>query len=116
MIHQQDLLPLLVMALFVWGLALVVLYFIRLERKLAAIWEVVAEGEFDRVEYGYHEYTRRTGAMVHTTHHYREWLTTVHFCDGRSIVAHGRHSLPYPKGTCLRVWRNKIDDYKIEVI
>ena len=114
MITGQGLVSLLILALFILGMFLVGMYFARLERKRSQNWEVVAEGEFDHAELGYDEYSKRSGAMVHTTTHYRVRRNTIHFSDGSSCVAFGRHDLSCPKGTLLRVWRNGVDQYRIE--
>ncbi len=87
---------------------------VRHERKLAGIWDVVAEGEYDRVEYGYFDYSTRSGAMVHTTHYHRMTVTAVYFTDGRTCVCRGRHDMRHPRGTRLRISRNRVGDNRIE--
>jgi len=107
------LIPVFALLLLIFAFAF---FAVRHDRKLAKIWETVAEGEFARAEYSHYYYSRRSGAMVHTTSHYRVDLTTIHFTGGLAIVARGHHELPYPVGTPIRIRRNKLGDFQIEKI
>ncbi len=85
-------------------------------KKLANDWRIVAEGVFERVEYGEYAYSRRSGAMVHTTSHYRAIMTTVFLVDGRSFVTKGRQELTLERGTRVRVRRNGFGQHSFEKI
>ena len=87
---------------------------LHLEKKQANTWKVLAEGEFHRAEYGYYEYSRRHGAMIHTTSYHRMDVTAVYLYDGRSYVADGRLDMPFPSGTEIRISRNGLGDTKVE--
>lgn len=95
-----------------FGLAMWLL--VRWERKQANTWTVVADGEFDRAEYGYYTYARRSGAMVHTTSYHRMDVTTVYFTDGRSFVMNGRRDMPFPRGTKIRIDKNGLGGRRFE--
>jgi hypothetical protein len=83
-------------------------------RRAEADWRVVAEGEFDRVEYGYWVKAERHGSMVHTTSYRRMDVTAFYFMDGRSYVLGGRRDMPHPRGTRVRLWKNGVGDQRIE--
>ena len=113
--HQgSDCASLLILAAFGLGLVLFCWLLIRHDRKLAKCWSLVAEGEVERVEHGYYYYTRRTGAMVHTTTRYRADQTTIHFTDGRSVTVEGRRG-PFERGTRLSIRRNGLGDHEIDL-
>jgi len=79
-------------------------------------WKTLAEGEFDRVEYGFYEYTTRSGTMVHSTQYHKVEMTIFFFSDGRSQIVYRRWSMPYPKGTHIRISVNGNDKYALEKI
>ncbi len=89
-------------------------YFARQERKAANTWETLAEGVYDHVEYGYYEYSRRSGAMVHHTSHYKMEVTAIYLEDGSCFTGSGRADAPFPKGTKIRVLRSGNDRIRIE--
>ena len=95
-----------------FGLAMWLL--LRWERKQANTWTTVADGEFDRAEYGYYTYSSRSGAMVHTTSYHRMDVTTVYFQDGRSYAMNGRKDMPHPRGTKIRISRNRLGGHRLE--
>lgn len=104
-------LPVLAFCLAMVGLGFLA---VRWERKQARTWTAVAEGEFGRVEHREYTYSRRTGAMVHTTTRYRATMTIVHFADGRSFAMDGRHDPDIPPGTRVRVYRNGLGGHRLE--
>lgn len=77
------------------------------DKRLSAQRFIVAEGVAKSVEYGcYTEwYTTRSGAMAHVTSKRARKMTctVVRFDDGRSFVLDGRHDMPFPYGTRVRV-------------
>jgi hypothetical protein len=99
-----------VLALGVAGLYALIAW----EKKAANTWEVVAEGELDRCEQRRHHYARRSGAMVHTTHHYTATITVVHFTDGNHVACWGHADPGWPKGTRVRVLKNGLGRHRLE--
>ncbi len=80
-------------------------------------WSVVVEGVVDHVEYGQYNEERSVGAgPVHHLETFVMDVTVIYFQDGRSYVAEGRHDMPFPRGTSVRIWRNGLGDYSIEKI
>lgn len=84
------------------------------ETKKSKVWTLVAEGIYDRVEYGSFEYTTRGGAMVRVTRHHVMEVTVVYFNDGRTCVMEERHDMPFPKGASVRILENGMSRRKIE--
>ncbi|GEM_PF-2101390 len=84
--------------------------------RLAEEWIVVASGIYHHVVYGKHTESRRSGAMVHTTHYYEMKVTVLYFTDGRTCVLGGRRDIDFPSGTNVRVIENGLGQRKIEKI
>ncbi len=84
------------------------------EKRRERAWSVRGEGVYDRAEYGYYVQSRRSGSMVHHTSYHRMDVTAVYFEDGRTCVLGGRHDMPYPKGTAIRIRANLNGRYRIE--
>ena len=78
-------------------------------------WKLLTEGVYERVEYGEYPYTRRHGAMVHTTSHHIMQVTVVHFSDSRTCVLNGRRDMTFPKGTTIKILENGLEHRKIVV-
>lgn len=89
-------------------------FIVRVERKRNNTWVVVAEGVYDRVEYGYHVVNQSSGAMVHSTSYRRIEDTVIYFDDGRAYVARGRQDMSFPAGARIRICRNQNQEYRIE--
>ncbi len=104
-------LPVLAFCLFIAAAGLLAL---RWERKQAATWTTVAEGEFALAEHREYTYSRRTGAMVHATTRYRATMTIVRLADGRAFNLDGRRTFDFPPGTKVRVHRNGLGDHRLE--
>ena len=80
-------------------------------------WQMVAEGVVDRVEYGQYKEDRRVGAgPVKHTETFIMDVTAIYFQDGRSYVANGRHDMPFPHGSKVKIWRNGLDEYRLEKV
>ncbi|MFA6604196.1 MAG: hypothetical protein WCT10_05190 [Patescibacteria group bacterium] len=75
----------------------------RTEKKLAADWQEVAQGVFDRVEYV-------------PRGRYHHLATVVYYDDGRAcVLTDAVHDIDFPRGTKIVVERNKLYDYRIKV-
>ena len=86
------------------------------DEKLSKQWKCLTEGIFDHVVYGYYNYTRRSGAMVHTTHRYKMDVTTLYFSDGRTVVLRDRIDIDFYKGTKVKVLENGLGGRKVELV
>ncbi len=98
-------------------LALLIVVLVRVERasrQRERQWEPVLTGTFDRMEYGYYTVSERSGAMVHTTHYRKIEISVLYFQDGRTVIMHGRYSMPHVRGTVLRVHQNGNGRYRFE--
>lgn len=82
--------------------------------SLSKQWTVVMTGVYDSADYGYFEREERSGAMVHTTHYRKIEVTVIRFEDGRTHVMSGRYSMPFPKGSTVRVHRNGLNRHRLE--
>jgi len=89
---------------------------LKAENKAANAWSVYMEGEFDRVEYGYYEYTTRHGSMVHSTSYHKMEVTAFYLTDGRCCTARGRYDMTLPRGTRIKVWRNELGHIRIRKV
>src|SRR5579859_3684102 len=89
-------------------------YFASQERKAANTWETLTEGVYDHVEYRCYEYSRRSGAMVHHTSHYKMEVTAIYLEDGRCLTGSGRADAPFSKGTKVRILRSGDNRIRIE--
>ena len=78
--------------------------------------KVIDEGVYDFVTYGEHAYTKRSGAMVHTTTHHVAYTTAIYFIDGRTRIIRGLHSVEFPTGTKIKIMRNGNGDCWIEKV
>ena len=116
--EQQS--PFLFLLMFspILVIAIVGLIIVEFERKrsskLSRQWDFLAEGKYDHAEYGMEYYTRKSGAMVHTTRTHSAKMTVVFLEDGRCFTTKGFYDMEYPKGTIVRVSRNGLNHLKIE--
>lgn len=95
-------------------LFLVVLYIERKEKIAAKKWGVVREGVYNFVSYGADVYTKRSGAMAHTTTETRHPFTAIYFKDGSTYVCNGqRIGVDAPSGAEIEIWRNDLGKHKI---
>lgn len=103
---MASIVPFLPFIILFLAIGAVGLYVAKKEREAAEKWEFIAEGTYDRAEYGMSFYTKRSGAMVHTTSTHEAKMTAVFFEDGRCVIGRGHYDMLYPKGTQIRIWKN----------
>lgn len=79
-------------------------------------WSFYTQGIFDREETVVKYYSRRTGAMVHTTHRYSVKLSTIYLTDG-TVLSNltNCQGLPVEQGAQVKIYKNGLGNFKIEV-
>ncbi|OGN15597.1 MAG: hypothetical protein A3B99_03550 [Candidatus Yanofskybacteria bacterium RIFCSPHIGHO2_02_FULL_44_12b] len=80
------------------------------EKSMSNDLEVIAEGVLDRAESD-----ARSFSMAPITKRVAIETTKVYFADGTRVLIGGRPDLP-PKGTRIRVSKNKLASYRVELI
>lgn len=109
---------LLLLVLGVPGLLCIVYLSARRRHLLRQPWMEIASGRYDRAEYGYHIVAERRGTLVQSTGYRQMDVTAIYLIDGRSFIMRGRHDMPHPHGTRIRIlehpWHGRVVEAREE--
>ena len=99
-------------------LALIVFFALLVsDDKRTQTWRVVAEGDFDRVEYERRYHKARYGIFLYPREFsYLRPVTIVRFLDGRSYVISDQIPVRCAKGTPVKILSNDRGEYRVEIL
>ena len=106
-----------VLLVFTCASAVLFIYIILygIDKRASKNWELIADGVYDRVVYGYHN-ENRSGGMG-SRHTYKMDITVIYFKDGTTcVIEDGRYDVIFPRGTKISISQNGHGEYRFKKI